>query len=254
MRAMMIEKHILSLAVAVALALSAASVQAAPETRHKRAEGSAAKTLKLADRHKYRSDTRRNKQPRQRHERSRSQRKGARVHTYPRRPTRYDYAYGNRHKSYRRGGQRYYGWRPKRGAHPSAKIVIGRSYGYWPYSYSPYGYSPYRYGRYRGNFAAYHFLAFSALTLRTFHYLNHRQRQAHDAAQIRASDAAVGETITWSDGTATGSVTVLRDGDSSAGRYCREFQQTVTIAGKSTQATGVACRQSDGAWEIISTR
>ena len=247
---MMIEKHILSLAVAVVLALSAASVQAAPETRHKRAEGSAAKTLKLADRHKYKSDTRRNKPPLQRHERSRSQRKGAHVHTYPRRPTRYDYAYGNRHKSYGHSGYRYSGWRPKRPAHrPYAKIVIGR-----PYGYSPYGYRPFSYGRYRGDFAAYHFLAFSALTLRTFHYLNNRQRQAHDAAQIRASDAAVGETITWNDGTASGSVTVLRDGDSSAGRYCREFQQTVTIAGKSTQATGVACRQSDGAWEIIPTR
>lgn len=35
------------------------------------------------------------------------------------------------------------------------------------------------------------------------------------------------------------------------GRYCREFQQTVTVAGKTQQAYGTACRQPDGTWEIM---
>lgn len=36
------------------------------------------------------------------------------------------------------------------------------------------------------------------------------------------------------------------------GRYCREFQQTVTIGGKTQQAFGKACRQPDGTWKIVS--
>lgn len=35
------------------------------------------------------------------------------------------------------------------------------------------------------------------------------------------------------------------------GRYCREFQQQVQIGGKEHQAYGVACRRSDGSWEIM---
>lgn len=37
------------------------------------------------------------------------------------------------------------------------------------------------------------------------------------------------------------------------GKYCREFQQTVTIGGKTETAYGTACRQPDGAWKIIAS-
>lgn len=36
------------------------------------------------------------------------------------------------------------------------------------------------------------------------------------------------------------------------GRYCREYTQTVTVAGKSQQAYGTACRQPDGTWQVVS--
>ena len=36
----------------------------------------------------------------------------------------------------------------------------------------------------------------------------------------------------------------------SSGQVCREFQQTVTIGGKTEQAFGTACRQPDGSWKI----
>jgi surface antigen len=36
-----------------------------------------------------------------------------------------------------------------------------------------------------------------------------------------------------------------------SGQYCREFQQTVTIAGEENQGFGTACRQSDGSWKIV---
>jgi surface antigen len=38
-----------------------------------------------------------------------------------------------------------------------------------------------------------------------------------------------------------------------SGTYCREFQQTIVVAGQSQQAYGTACRQSDGTWQIQSS-
>ncbi len=35
------------------------------------------------------------------------------------------------------------------------------------------------------------------------------------------------------------------------GAYCREYQQTVTIAGEQQQAYGQACRQPDGTWKVV---
>lgn len=38
----------------------------------------------------------------------------------------------------------------------------------------------------------------------------------------------------------------------SDGRYCREFQQTITVDGEEVRGYGTACRQPDGSWEITS--
>lgn len=38
----------------------------------------------------------------------------------------------------------------------------------------------------------------------------------------------------------------------SAGQYCREFQQSITIGGQTQDAYGTACRQPDGTWKVIS--
>lgn len=35
------------------------------------------------------------------------------------------------------------------------------------------------------------------------------------------------------------------------GRYCREYQQNVTVGGRVQESYGTACRQPDGQWEII---
>ncbi|MDH3596170.1 MAG: RT0821/Lpp0805 family surface protein [Rhodospirillales bacterium] len=68
-----------------------------------------------------------------------------------------------------------------------------------------------------------------------------------------AHTAPVGETITWNnpDSGHSGTVTPIRDGTSSSGSYCREFQQTVTIGGQTEEAYGTACRQPDGSWQIV---
>jgi hypothetical protein len=34
------------------------------------------------------------------------------------------------------------------------------------------------------------------------------------------------------------------------GDYCREYQQTLTIAGKTQKGYGMACLQEDGSWEL----
>ena len=76
--------------------------------------------------------------------------------------------------------------------------------------------------------------------------------EANEAVN-RAHTAPVGETITWNNPRTgnSGSVTPVRDGTSSSGRYCREFQQTVTVAGETQQGYGIACRQPDGTWRIL---
>ncbi|NQV22372.1 MAG: glycine zipper 2TM domain-containing protein [Rhodospirillales bacterium] len=35
------------------------------------------------------------------------------------------------------------------------------------------------------------------------------------------------------------------------GRYCREYQTTATVGGRVRDMYGTACRQPDGAWEIV---
>ena len=71
-------------------------------------------------------------------------------------------------------------------------------------------------------------------------------------ASDKAHAAPIGETITWNnpDSQKSGSVTPLRDGTSTSGKYCREYQQTVTIGGKTEKSYGTACRQPDGSWQV----
>lgn len=109
------------------------------------------------------------------------------------------------------------------------------------------------YGHYDSDGDAYAWLAFTAITLKVLDNLNEQQQREHEAAQVAATNAQVGESIVWNEQGASGSVTVVRDGTSTSGRYCREFQQQVTIGGKSESAYGTACQQPDGSWEIIST-
>lgn len=122
-------------------------------------------------------------------------------------------------------------------------VVVIRPHGHWYHGYGPY----------HRDDEAYRWLAFSSITLGVLDQMNEAQQRTLEAAQIRATTAPVGETIIWNDGTASGTVAATRDGTSSSGRYCREFQQTVTIGGKTENAYGTACRTADGAWEIVST-
>lgn len=73
-------------------------------------------------------------------------------------------------------------------------------------------------------------------------------------AQNRAYSAPVGETVTWNNPESGnyGTYTPVRDGYSSSGRYCREYQQTIVVGGREESAYGTACQQPNGDWEIVS--
>ena len=74
-----------------------------------------------------------------------------------------------------------------------------------------------------------------------------------DRALKQASALPVGQTIAWNnpDSGHAGTVTPVRDGtDTRTGAYCREYQTTVDIGGRSERAYGTSCRQADGSWQI----
>lgn len=83
--------------------------------------------------------------------------------------------------------------------------------------------------------------------------LDRADQQAANQAETRAHSAPIGQQISWNnpDSGHSGSVTPTRDGYDPAGNYCREYQTSVNIDGKSEQAFGTACRQSDGTWKVV---
>lgn len=105
------------------------------------------------------------------------------------------------------------------------------------------------YGHYPAR--AYDWLAFTAITVKLLDVMADSQRHAYEAARVRATTGPVGETVYWNRDDARGTITAVRDGTSSAGRYCREFQQTVTVGGRTESGYGTACRQPDGSWAIL---
>ena len=83
--------------------------------------------------------------------------------------------------------------------------------------------------------------------------LDRADRMYMSQAQQRVHTAPIGETVTWNnpDSGNSGSYTATRDGTSTSGRYCREYQQTIYVGGKQENAYGTACQQPDGSWEIV---
>lgn len=77
-------------------------------------------------------------------------------------------------------------------------------------------------------------------------YYSRSQQTALETAQPGAS-------LPWSNPESgnSGTVTAGNYYKTSAGNYCREFNQTVKIGGKNEQAFGKACRQPDGTWKIV---
>jgi len=169
-------------------------------------------------------------------------------------------AYASDKHEYRQGHSqdrgKHRGYKKPRVIHHGPTIIIPdkrvRRY-HKTYVYRAYGHWYNGYGHYRADDDALAWLAFTAITLKVLDNLNEDQQRAHEAAQIRATSVPVGETVIWNQGEASGSVTATRDGTTSSGRYCREFQHEISVGGQREQAYGVACQQPDGSWEIVST-
>lgn len=79
------------------------------------------------------------------------------------------------------------------------------------------------------------------------------ERYAASAVE-RATVAPVGETVSWRnpDSGNFGTVTPLREATTEDGRPCREYRTTINVDGRSEEGTGVACRNPDGTWQIVS--
>lgn len=73
-------------------------------------------------------------------------------------------------------------------------------------------------------------------------------------ATTQAHSVPLGESVSWNNPESgnAGVITPVRDGRSSAGRYCREYQQTITVGGRQQEGVGTACQNPDGSWEIVS--
>ncbi len=107
------------------------------------------------------------------------------------------------------------------------------------------------YGRHYSDNDAWKWMAFTAITLKVLDNLNEEAQRDHEAAQVAATTAAVGEVINWDTGEAHGSVTAIKQGTNASGLTCREFQQEISVGGETEKAYGTVCLQPDGAWKIV---
>lgn len=72
-----------------------------------------------------------------------------------------------------------------------------------------------------------------------------------NTSQNTLESVPTGQTVAWKnpDSGNSGSITPTKTFQNN-GKYCREYTQTVKVAGKIQQAYGQACRQADGSWQI----
>jgi surface antigen len=75
----------------------------------------------------------------------------------------------------------------------------------------------------------------------------------HNQAYNQAQTAPLNQPVVWNNpnNNTSGSVTATRDGTNSSGAYCREFEQTITVDGKTETRKGTACQQPDGSWKVL---
>jgi surface antigen len=73
-------------------------------------------------------------------------------------------------------------------------------------------------------------------------------------AEQRAYTAPIGQQISWNNPESGnyGTVTPVRQGTTTAGNECREYEQTIYVGGRAETGVGVACKMSDGRWEVQS--
>lgn len=78
------------------------------------------------------------------------------------------------------------------------------------------------------------------------------RRAMGENAQYSLEHTKSNETTRWDnpDSKHSGTMTPIRTYQETAGQYCREYRQTVTVGNQEQEAYGTACRQPDGSWLI----
>lgn len=75
---------------------------------------------------------------------------------------------------------------------------------------------------------------------------------AYNQASQRALETAPpGQALPWQGQNASGVIIPSNYYQTSGGQYCREYQQKITVGGKTQQGYGTACRQPDGSWKVV---
>ena len=74
---------------------------------------------------------------------------------------------------------------------------------------------------------------------------------AERSTQNALETAKTNTAVSWNnpDNGHSGAITPVRTYQT-GNRYCREYQQVVTVGGRKQSAYGTACRQPDGTWEV----
>ncbi|MEX2525687.1 MAG: glycine zipper domain-containing protein [Gammaproteobacteria bacterium] len=80
-------------------------------------------------------------------------------------------------------------------------------------------------------------------------YMDRADRLCMDQALEHAPD---GTRIRWNDDNRQYTVTPHNTREYDNGRYCREYHMEAGVGGRTEQVYGRACRQEDGAWQIVS--
>lgn len=77
-------------------------------------------------------------------------------------------------------------------------------------------------------------------------YYNQTSQRALETGQS-------GQSLPWKNPQTgnSGSITPSNYYQTAEGQYCREYQQTLTVGGKTEKGYGTACRQPDGSWQIV---
>ena len=84
--------------------------------------------------------------------------------------------------------------------------------------------------------------------------LDNADRAAYGSASQRALESAQpGQSLPWSNPQTgnSGTITPKNQYKNAQGEYCREYNQTIKVGGKTQQGYGTACRQPDGSWKIV---
>lgn len=118
----------------------------------------------------------------------------------------------------------------------------------------PYGGWYSGYGNYLTDEEASRWIGFSSITLPILSMLDDTQQRALEDAQIKASEAPVGERVDWHERGAIGTAQTLREFKDAEGNYCREFEQTVVVDGRTERTQGSACQDKQGVWQVLAPR